>query len=261
MNLPLSLTQPFDELASRLKAMAGDDPIYYFPNPGNWGDGLIRAGALSFFDQYGIKVEEHFTRREFMVKPKKGLMIYGGSGAWCTYWNHAVEHVKALQTKHRVVVLPSTFESTYEVPGVVFHVRDRFESQQFMPEAHFCHDMAFALAGRVGPMIEGKGDGYFFRNDKERSQARGPLPVGNLDLSNKGKHDTDVAPFFEHLSRYAVVHTDRLHVAIGAAMLGKSVHLYPSAYFKIRAIFKSSVEPHFENVTLHDSLVKLPSGR
>lgn len=250
----------FTQLAAHLKEVCADGPTYYFPNPGNWGDGLIRAGALKFFAEAGITVEEHFTRRDFMVKPAGGTLIYGGSGAWCSHWNHAVEHVTALKKKFKVVVLPSTYETSYDVPDVSFFCRDLFESQQNMPLAKFCHDMAFAIGDQYAVEAPGQGAGYFFRTDREKNASRGAIPIGNLDISNKGKHDTDVSGLFEHLNRYATIYTDRLHVAIAGCLLGKTVHLYPNAYFKIRAIYLSSMKDHFQNLVFHDAFDALPSG-
>jgi hypothetical protein len=44
------------------------------------------------------------------------------------------------------------------------------------------------------------------------------------------------------------VHTNRLHVAIGAMKLGKSVKLYGNNYFKIRAIYDYSIKDKYQNV-------------
>lgn len=247
----------FQHLSEVLRGICRDEPIYYFPNPGNWGDGLIRAGTLRFFQTYGFQVEEHFRCVDFMQKPSGGTLIYGGSGAWCSYWNHAATHIGKLRRKFRVVVLPSTYEyPVVDLPDVTFFRRDRFESRQAMPSADFCHDMAFAL--RDWPRSAGQGVGFFFRNDKERHPDRFAAPPSNLDLSGKGKHTTDVSGFMAHIDRYAAIHTDRLHVAIGGCLLGKVVHLYPNGYFKLQAIYRSSIEGFFDGVIYHEQFDPLP---
>ena len=58
--------------------------------------------------------------------------------------------------------------------------------------------------------------------------------------------------FFDYIAGNSVIHTDRLHIAIGSCLLGKEVHMYPGRYFKNRAIFDASITGYFENVHLHD---------
>ena len=43
------------------------------------------------------------------------------------------------------------------------------------------------------------------------------------------------------IDQFASVRTDRLHVAIAAAMLGKTVELYDNSYYKNRAVFDFSL--------------------
>ncbi|MBQ0957334.1 hypothetical protein KAK06_00050 [Ideonella sp. 4Y11] len=252
----------FEHLRDVLRDICRDEPVYYFPNPGNWGDGLIRAGTLRFFETHGFQVEEHFRCVDFMQKPSGGTLIYGGSGAWCSFWNHAITHVGKLRRKFRVVVLPSTYEVPVDLPDdVTFFRRDHQESRLAMPRAHFCHDMAFAL--QDWPRSTGQGVGLFFRNDRERHPGRFVAPHGNVDLSNQGKHTTDIAGFMAAIDRYETIHTDRLHVAIGGCLLGKAVHLYPNGYFKLQAVYRSSIEGYFDRVVFHervDALAELAPG-
>jgi exopolysaccharide biosynthesis predicted pyruvyltransferase EpsI len=79
------------------------------------------------------------------------------------------------------------------------------------------------------------------------------LPAGNYDLSDAGFNDSSVFEFFDVLSQYAVIHTDRLHIAIASCLLGREVHLYPNSYFKNRAIFRSSLQGYFSRVHFHDA--------
>ena len=54
--------------------------------------------------------------------------------------------------------------------------------------------------------------------------------------------------WLKFIDRYTHVQTDRLHVGIGAALLGKSVHLHPNRYFKNRAVYEHSLKHSFPNV-------------
>ena len=176
----------FDLLAENIRAECGRGAIYYFPNPGNWGDALIRYGTLKFFEDYNLSYREIKTgfNPSDMQRSKKewvhrfvenGTVIYGGGGGWCQIFNHAEGHVKAhqvrlkyggFQLQFKTIVMPSTYEKKYSIPDTIFFRRDVFESQQHMPDAIFCHDLAFYAAPPQSLTLEsGRGAGYFFRND------------------------------------------------------------------------------------------------
>jgi exopolysaccharide biosynthesis predicted pyruvyltransferase EpsI len=244
------LTHSFDSLAKSISKIQG--PIYFFPNPGNWGDALIRSGTVSFFRENSIEYTELHRRNEILERKGGGTVIYGGGGAWCNLWNHSVDHVRAIGKRFNVIVLPSSYEMHYEIPRVEFFCRDKYESQRNMPNAVFCHEMAFHLESEVKKNSHGEGVGYFFRKDKESSSERRRVPIGNVDLSQSGNHLTDTSEFFGSLAKYSVIHTDRLHVAIAACLLGKSVHLYKGAYFKIKAVYLSSMQGYFDNLVFYE---------
>ncbi|HTO73707.1 MAG TPA: polysaccharide pyruvyl transferase family protein [Gemmatimonadales bacterium] len=244
----------FDQLRETLLATCRSGPVFYLPNLGNWGDGLIRAGTLRFLQQAGIGFTEieHVSRAErWLPWKRKGTLIYGGGGAWSSLWSHSFRTIKRVgHLFERVVVLPSSFELRVSLPRVILYCRDRFESQVNAPAAHFCHDMAFFLGQQSAP--SGSGVGWFLRTDAESAHGL-PIPEGNVDLSQLGSHLTPVEPFFQALAKYAVIHTDRLHVAIASCLLGRELHLYPGAYFKNRAVFQSSIEGRFPRVHFHDT--------
>ncbi len=242
----------FDSLADRMHRICGRSRIYFFENEGNWGDALIRAGTLRFLRHYGFDLIELTSNRQ-KLPPfawfRSNVLIYGGGGGWCSLWNHA-HAILQRQARHfdQIVVLPSTFEHAYELENATFFCRDRFESQEAMPEATFCHDMAFFLGRQY--QSTGEGTGSFFRTDPE-SSGRVEIPDGNCDLSCEGDHRRAIDPFFDRIAAFRVIRTDRLHVAIAACLLGRELHFYPGSYFKNRAVFLSSMEGRFEGVTFH----------
>jgi len=244
----------FDQLRQTLQAACRDGPVCYLPNLGNWGDGLIRAGTLRFLEQSGIPFQEveHVSRgQRWLPWRRRGTLIYGGGGAWSNLWSHSMRTLKRVgHLFQHAVVLPSSFELRVDFPKVNLFCRDRFESQINAPAALFCHDMAFCLGPQSAPA--GSGTGWFLRIDAESAHGL-PIPPGNVDLSQLGNHLSPPGPFFDAIAKYAVVHTDRLHVAIATCLLGRELHLYPGAYFKNRAVFQSSIEGRFPNVYFHPS--------
>ena len=98
-----------------------------------------------------------------------------------------------------------------------------------------------------------------WRGDRERH----PMRIGDEqnDISRlfalrKGPQPFDqrrVSAYFflEAIKRFSSVHTDRLHVAIAAALLGKEVRLYSNSYYKNRAVYELSLT-HFPKFAFVD---------
>jgi exopolysaccharide biosynthesis predicted pyruvyltransferase EpsI len=242
----------FSMLAETLKEACGNGPVYYLPNPGNFGDAMIRYATLKFFHDIKLNVRELTTSKKDWLLPilTGGTVIYGGGGGWSSLWTHSERYVTRMKRRFRVIVLPSTFERSYALGDTIVFCRDLYESQQNMPHAMFCHDMAMYLEKDLLP-AGGRGIGYYFRTDKE-SANRFEIPAGNTDISIAGNHLTDVRWLFETINSVSVVHTDRLHVSIAAGLLGKEVHLYAGSYFKNRAVYLSSMKNCFDNIAFHE---------
>lgn len=113
---------------------------------------------------------------------------------------------------------------------------------------------AVAAAHRV--LVGGERVLRCFRSDRERIRA--PRPLANIDLSlavpfelameqraNVARTAWEMLAFLDPFDR---IETDRLHVAIGAALLGKHVGFHPNRYWKNRAVFEDSLAPRFPRV-------------
>ena len=95
-----------------------------------------------------------------------------------------------------------------------------------------------------------------FRVDLEAT--RRALPWDNIDLSKAVSHDKTARSrrtcaettyeIFRLLSGADEIHTDRLHMAISGALLGKRVRLYPNSYFKNQAVYELSLAGAYPNV-------------
>ncbi len=240
-------------LENKIKEISENQPVYYYANRGNLGDALIRYGTFKFFESTGIKYKELKTqnKREWFIPViRGGTLIYGGGGAWCTLFNNGLRFINRVHKYFKkIIILPSTYEITSQFPNVTYFCRDKYESKINNPSAIFCHDMAFFIKRKSSD--SGNGVGYLFRTDKE-STGKIDIPLQNIDISKNGNHFSDINPFFNEIAKYSVIHTDRLHVAIIACLFEKEVHLYPSSYFKIKAIYLSSIKKNFENVYFHE---------
>ncbi|WP_339726240.1 polysaccharide pyruvyl transferase family protein [uncultured Paraglaciecola sp.] len=240
----------FNELKSTILRECKGKKVYYLPNPGNWGDGLIRYGTIKFLEEIRLEYKELTPNKKDWILPflRGGVVIYGGGGAWCNNWEN--NYVKKLSKRFKVIVLPSTYEFEYNFNNVIFYARDKFQSIENALSAKFTHDMAFYIGSEFYTGNKGLGIGNFFREDTESANVI-KLPETNIDISHKGNHLTPVSRFFKELDYFETIYTDRLHVAIAGALLKKEVHLYPGNYFKIEAIYNSSLKPYFSNITFH----------
>ena len=95
---------------------------------------------------------------------------------------------------------------------------------------------------------------HAFRTDAERSAI--PVPADNLDLSSLvyfGTRDANVCHtgalhLLRYLNLFDEVWTNRMHLAIGAAVLGKRVKFHANSYFKNRAVYEFSMLDRFPDV-------------
>ncbi len=250
---------PFAEMATRLTTITSNRPVVFLVNPGNWGDSLIRTGAEAFFRTF--KINYRTVRLRDLESGKINatkitgdpVLIVNGSGGYIPNYDLMGRVNTAISGFSDVIFLPSTFVSRFpdgpSDQNREFYSRDLAESLRAQPGSLFCHDMAFFLG--ASSWRGGKGTGYLFRQDSEKPDAS-ILPVGNVDISAMGRTNKSASGFFRYLARFETILTDRLHVAIGGALLGRQVHLYANSYFKNRAIFQASLEPYFPLVTFHD---------
>lgn len=239
----------FSILEELLLTRQQQGPIYYYHNPGNWGDALIRFGTLLFFQDIGLRYTEVKSWKRWawlLPRLRGGTLLFGGGGAWSNYWPYGFKFVSKQSKYFHSIVLPSTFADSFDIANVIYFCRDEYESKTNMPDSIFCHDMAFYaedwIARRRVPSP--KGIGNFFRTDREKLPSV-TVPKDNVDLSALGNHMTPIESFVDKIAHHQVINTDRLHVAIAASCLGCETNLYPSDYFKSLAIYRSSISKRY----------------
>lgn len=249
----------YESLAHSILVTSQGASIIYVPNGGNWGDAVIRESTLKFFQDFAIHYHELpfiniFWRTYIQSSIMKDyladkVLVFGGGGAWYPVYSSGYHFVLSFHRffKH-TVILPSTLMLSIDSSDITLYCRDQYESRQSCPQAIFCHDMAFYMKNKLGPIsVADKQNGYFFRTDKESSGKMG-LPIDNLDISLLGNEMTPIDPFINKINEYDNIYTDRLHVAIVACLLSKKVYFYKGKYFKNEVVFKSSMENHFKNI-------------
>lgn len=229
--------------------------VHYVANPGNTGDAVIARATGEVFSGLGISAvrESH-------------IMVLGGGGNLIPRYGNMRAVLQSLPRRgKKIIILPVTafgcFGLLREFEDLTLMAREQVTwalAREAGVRAILCHDMAFELDltwwgmqpdRAVKPLLNN------FRKDCESAGGSMRHEEGNRDLSEEFGNkwwtlETARGPSREFISEINVhrkVRTDRLHVGIVAACLGKEVELYPNDYFKNQAVYENSLNG-FPNV-------------
>jgi|GEM_PF-1869306 len=223
-----------------LEAIGEHPDLVFVRGIGNWGDELIWAGTRRLLD--GLVYRE-IGVDELPSAIGHTALICGG-GAFCHPFHEFMPQVLAVAELRfeRVIVLPSSFDTSVDAVrealrssrALVF-ARERESLRRIRPlcDARLAHDAAFFYdyepyrTGRAGSDTLNA-----FRTDAESSDWSA-LPEDNDDISLTA---TSLDSWLRRIGAHELVRTDRAHVMIAAAMLGKTVEFTASSYFKVPAI-------------------------
>lgn len=253
------------DVAGFLKKYSNQE-IVYCANPGNAGDAIIAHATFQLFDKLNIRPE--IIRHTDVVSDK--ILFYSGGGNLVEgRYRHAYQFINNnFRQNKEIILLPHTVHGYRELllsaKNLTVICREK-SSYQYLSSIGFpggklylAHDMAFGLSKDEFRGFSKKGEGVAncFRTDQESKRAI-DIPIDNLDISLSWNgelwHRPDFAKNVTHslacyLSAFDIVKTDRLHMAILAAKLGKKVLLYPNNYYKIKAVYEFSMKDVFDNV-------------
>ena len=261
------------DLAVFLKKYSNQEVIYC-ANPGNAGDAVIAHATFQLFEKLNIKLQ--IIKHEEIVHDK--IIFYAGGGNLVEgkYENAYYFINNNFRQNREIILLPHTVygydELLLSAKNLTIFCREKISYQNlaaigFPSERLFlAHDMAFLLSKTEFQdyLMNGKGTANCYRTDKESARPF-DMPNDNRDISLSWNgelwHRPDFAKNVTHslasyLSAFETVKTDRLHVAILAAIIGKKVVLYPNNYFKIKAVFEYSIKEAFDNVVLIENPIQ-----
>ena len=242
---PMPLRAPADLELQRKKLlqMIFDAPdVTFFRHSGNIGDDLIHAGTRRLLADASYREIGTWD----MQDARGHTALITGSGGWCIPFHHQLPGALPLieERFENVIILPSTFDLAEPVvrnalertKALVFaRERESYEQIRHVCNADIGHDCAFFFDFRP---YRQRGNGRLdaFRTDAE--SARADVPAGNNDIS--------VTCFgLDHwlwtIARHATVATDRAHVMIAAALMGKRIEYRGTNYHKVPAIAEYSL--------------------
>lgn len=233
-----------------LNELRGLEAFTYIPSPGNMSSMLIGAVTERFFDEHKIS---YLTYQKWSVADH---IVFGGGDFWSSehrsVWE---EYLPILRQALKVVILPSIFRNC---PDFIECLDSRFtvfcsdeESYQYLQTAQtgakiiLDHDMALRAEVKIinSPTPAIKNPHYCYTAFRKIVKLRSrdiayfmseQAPRTDIDIINIAQVDSATnkddcifhAKFMLCLVGYFnVIVTDRPHVAIAAALMGKEVYM------------------------------------
>ena len=241
--------------------------IFFCTNPGNAGDALIAYSTYSIFEQLNIQPKII----NYLQCVNNKIIFYSGGGNLVEgKYTHAANFIKNnYQQNKEIVILPHTVfgyeELILSANNLKIICRDK-KSYNYLHSIGFslerlylCSDLAFLINVNEFDIYHKKGIGIAncMRTDGESSQII-ELKKNNIDISLSWNGDLWNSKEFSkvvvhslacYLSNFKTIKTDRLHIAILAAFLGKDVILYSNNYYKNKEVYEYSIKNKFDNVS------------
>ena len=259
-------------------------PILYFPNPGNAGDSLIAAATLEAFARNGVDA----TAIGLDAVVDGRVVVLGGGGNLIPLYHQIAEAIDRFAGRaRRLVLLPHTIRGNeaairrLDAASTIFcrdapsagHVRTVRPDL----DVRLSHDMAFhidagkfladaALTARAAPLWRAALTQHGIDETRLRdpsgvnlcrldAESRFRPPRSDMDISHAFTFGTGPAEarlgawcFLKTISVARLIVTDRLHVAIGAALLGVPCRFHDNSYGKNEAVYRQSIAGRFSTV-------------
>ncbi len=211
---------------------------------GNLGDQLILEGTRALLSD---RLFREIALEELGRSEGDLALIMGGGAFSAAYHEWARWALQLAEARFdRVIVLPSTFDvsvrevrEVLETTTALVFARERksFAAIRDLCDARLAFDAAFQY-DFAPQRRDGSGVLNAFRTDREAPEIW-PLPRDNADISLTAG---GLEEWLEAIAAHAVVRTNRAHVMVAAAMLGKCVELGPCRSGKLEAIAEYSLE-------------------
>ena len=238
--------------------------IILIPNPGNAGDSIIALGTIHLFKKIGIDyiigdIEKIYHNCEIM---------YGGGGNLIGIYNNCKNFLVRNCTNNKITILPHTikdinslFKTQKILENVTFICRELKSYnyvKNFTKNTFLSKDMAFYINKEyLQKFIKNPSNetAYCYRVDTEKTKIK--IPESNKDISKlcSRKGNTTIPniiektcnDFFNFLSDYKIIHTNRLHIAIAACLLEKEVYIHSNSYYKVEEVYNFSIKDKYIN--------------
>jgi exopolysaccharide biosynthesis predicted pyruvyltransferase EpsI len=245
-----------------------NNEIVYIPNPGNAGDAVIFYGTIQVFDNLNLK----YTIGNINTIYNNKTIFYGGGGNLVGLYNNCYNFINKNKNSNNIVILPHTITNVDSLlnnvsENITFICREHISYdyvKKFIKNKnnlYLSKDLAFYINDLTKYKDnQGNGECNAFRTDIEKTKIE--IPKDNIDLSqhfskNLQTYSINVCKevcfnIFEYLSKFSIINTNRLHIAIVGGLLNKKVNFYQNSYYKNKAIYDYSIKLYFPKTNLCD---------
>lgn len=198
--------------------------------PGNPGDAIIRQATLQLM--------RHFNIEQTTLEQADAVFLPGGGFLGSLYGSVPRDSTFVREYGKPRVILPHTWNNPdalgFEKVADEVWCREN-HSPQILGRGKFAPDLALAYRPSLKATRE-NGLGIFFRQDIEATE----VPAGNI-----GDPVAMCRSHYDYLrlaGSYRHVHTNRLHFAVAALLMGNQATLYPNSYHKNRSVWEASLK-------------------
>jgi hypothetical protein len=248
--------------ASRAKLLAaiGDSQdVTFIRAYGNMGDHLIYAGTRQLLSKISYREANILD----MDEARGHTALVAGSGGWCRAYHSMAKHLPNIEQRfERVIVMPSSFdisvpcvrETLSATKALVFaREQESFCQIRSICKADLAHDCAFFFD--FTPYCRsGKGALHAFRQDNEATKEKVPQDNNDISLTCESLDE-----WLWSIARHERVRTDRAHVIIAAALLGKTVEYRASDYHKIPGIVEFALRSYPVTPMIGEPIAVIPN--
>lgn len=234
--------------------------VDFYRFPGNYGDSVIFHGTMELLKSINIFID--FV--EIESNHLNSILFIDGGGNFVDYYSDVKNFlIKNSDNYKEIVILPHTIFGQDQInlinsintPMVIF-CREKNTAELLFNNIkkhniYLWNDCAFYnnFQDYKNEVIDKSKILNAFREDVESMNKN--IPEDNDDISKNGWARMPLDDFLNKIRNVYSVNTDRLHVAITSALLGKNVKFYSNSYFKNKAVYEYSLKK-FSNVFFVD---------
>jgi exopolysaccharide biosynthesis predicted pyruvyltransferase EpsI len=261
-----------DKLYSYLNSLYKTEFVF-IPTPGKTGDALLAHVSYTLFDKLGLK----YTCGTYKDRFKGRQILVGGGGNLIGgVYFELREFIGNNFKDNQITILPHTIHDIPELglwmqnANFKIFARDpitfEYASQHatYLENVILVEDIVLLSSIKQDEFLDCQKEKWAgicnaFRVDEETT---GILPKDNFDVSGTWSgafwHNKLLCMHVAHsvasyLSPFRTIRTNRLHIAILAAILGKDVELYSNLYYKNQTIYDYSLKERFPNIKMLDA--------
>lgn len=252
--------------------------IILIPFDGNSGDAIILLGTFNMLKKLNINYEIGNINNNYQNE----IIIINGGGNLVGMYNDVNKIITKFEKNNKVILLPHTIKdedkllSNLDKNTIIFcrelkSYNYTKNKAKFKENIFIDNDMAFRITNlkkyikppsNIFPFFQYESPkvANCYRIDNEKTNIN--IPDDNNDISitindpnqinNEIMNQKICDKFLTYLSKFDIINTNRLHVAIASSLLGKRVNFYGNSYWKNKEVYNFSIKNNFNKTIFYN---------